>query len=287
MKLNLIVAKVAVIIGFNSLLIDAIEAHPNPDPIDVINASFEDTTGQTPFNEFTFGVPQGWLLYDPHGLAGPNVYTGTLQPNGVDFFNTLAPDGDLVAILYNEGLFGAGEYGFEQTLAATWQPQTSYQLSVEVGNIASGFAQNGQFFNLDEFPGYRIELLAGESVVVEDSNSLIIDEGQFETSVLSFSTTSSEPFLGQNITIRLVNLNLIPNGYNEETSPDLEVDFDAVTFDATLIGDLNGDGALNLLDVGPFIEAVGNGTYSPVADINQDGSVDLLDVGPFIDLLSN
>ena len=54
-----------------------------------------------------------------------------------------------------------------------------------------------------------------------------------------------------------------------------------------LLGDLNGDGAVNLLDVGPFVEAVSSGSFIPAADINGDGSVNLLDVGPFIDLLSN
>lgn len=58
-----------------------------------------------------------------------------------------------MCILFNSGREGEGEYGYEQTLAETLQAYTSYSLSVEVGNIASGTAQNGTFFNLDEFPG--------------------------------------------------------------------------------------------------------------------------------------
>ena len=54
-----------------------------------------------------------------------------------------------------------------------------------------------------------------------------------------------------------------------------------------VLGDLNGDGVVNLLDVEPFIAAVGSGNFVAAADINQDGAVNLLDVDPFIDLLSS
>ena len=86
----------------------------------------------------------------------------TLLPNGVDFFNSIAPEGERVSILFNSQSEGEGQYGLEQTLAATLEANMTYTLSVEVGNIASGFATNGTFFNLDEFPGYRVDLMAGE-----------------------------------------------------------------------------------------------------------------------------
>lgn len=52
------------------------------------------------------------------------------------------------------------------------------------------------------------------------------------------------------------------------------------------LGDVNQDGAVNLLDVTPFIDVLVTGIYLCEADINQDGVVDLLDVGPFVDLLT-
>ena len=54
-----------------------------------------------------------------------------------------------------------------------------------------------------------------------------------------------------------------------------------------LLGDINGDNAVNLLDVQPFVTALSGGGSSPEADINQDGVVNLLDVQPFVALLSN
>ena len=53
-----------------------------------------------------------------------------------------------------------------------------------------------------------------------------------------------------------------------------------------VIGDVNEDCEINLLDVDPFIEALGSGDYVLRADINQDGALNLLDVDEFINLLS-
>jgi len=52
-----------------------------------------------------------------------------------------------------------------------------------------------------------------------------------------------------------------------------------------LLGDVNLDGAVNLLDVAPFINLVSSGSFQAEADINGDGSVDLLDIDPFIALI--
>jgi hypothetical protein len=53
-----------------------------------------------------------------------------------------------------------------------------------------------------------------------------------------------------------------------------------------LVGDVNCDGLVNLLDIEPFIALVSNGQFEFKADINQDGVVNLLDVEPFVALLA-
>ena len=58
------------------------------------------------------------------------------------------------------------------------------------------------------------------------------------------------------------------------------------SFVMPVLGDVNCDGTVNLLDVAPFIELINSGGFSDKADINGDGTLDLLDVGPFVDLLS-
>ena len=53
-----------------------------------------------------------------------------------------------------------------------------------------------------------------------------------------------------------------------------------------LLGDVNQDGQVNLLDVHPFVELIDNGGFLAEADVNQDGAVNLLDVAPLVDLLT-
>ncbi|MEM9413460.1 MAG: dockerin type I domain-containing protein, partial [Planctomycetota bacterium] len=69
---------------------------------------------------------------------------------------------------------------------------------------------------------------------------------------------------------------------------DLYGDFTYVGFvaDQVILGDVNGDGDVNLLDVGPFVQTLAQGLFIPEADTNGDGVISLLDVGPFIDLLN-
>ena len=52
-----------------------------------------------------------------------------------------------------------------------------------------------------------------------------------------------------------------------------------------LLGDVNGDGNVDLLDVQPFVNLLQSGGYQAEADINRDGVVNLLDVDPFVTLL--
>ena len=52
-----------------------------------------------------------------------------------------------------------------------------------------------------------------------------------------------------------------------------------------LLGDINGDGFVNLGDIAPFIDILFGGRPTQVeADINGDGFVNLGDIGPFIDI---
>ena len=53
-----------------------------------------------------------------------------------------------------------------------------------------------------------------------------------------------------------------------------------------LLGDVNLDGTVNLLDVQPFVNRVSMGQFQEEADTNQDGVVNLLDVQPFVAILS-
>lgn len=253
--------------------------------VTLVNPSFEDITGESPFNEFTFGPLNGWDLYDPGNITdggdGPDYYIGTLTPNPPTNFTNGATDGQRVGIAFNFfGTGGQGEYGFRKVLTETLTADTDYLLSVDVGNIASGTAENGQFFNLDGFPGYRIDVLADGVPIAQDNNSLAgtIPEGEFATSYLEFNTGET---LANEYEIRLVNLNIVDPLF---PNADLEVDFDNVILDVTIplfCGcDLNGDGFVGIDDLNIVL---GNWNQNvppanPLADPSGDGFVGIDDL---------
>ncbi len=225
--LNLVTLGVS--LGLFSLAASRIQAD-----IVILNPGFEDISVGTVYNEFTFGAPAGWGLYDPSNItdggAGPTYWVGTLTPDHPTNTNFIhgAPEGNRMAIAFNYlGSGGQGEYGLQQTLSAVLQANSHYTLNVEIGNIASGPAVDGQFFNLDGFPGYRVDLLAGGVVIASDNNALAnsIPEGTFATSTISLLTDNAHPLLGQALAIRLVNLNNIDLAF---PTAHLEVDFDHV-----------------------------------------------------------
>lgn len=221
-------------------------------PLAVVNPGFEDISGESPVNEFTFGPLDGWDLYDladvTGGGTGPTYFLGTLTPVEPDpvgspgvyeFFPDGAPEGQRVGIAFSFfGSGGDGEWGFVQVLADALQPHTTYTLRVRIGNIATGTSVANDFFPLDGFPGYRVDLLAGADlpgggvVVAQDDNGLAgqIPDGEFAESVVTLTTGASHPQLGQTLGIRLVNLNVVDPAY---PNSDLEVDFDDVRLDAT------------------------------------------------------
>jgi hypothetical protein len=77
------------------------------------------------------------------------------------------------------------------------------------------------------------------------------------------------------------NCTVVPNG---PTIPDaggnIQLDSNGDNYGNLCDADLNNDGVVNGLDVGPFVSQFG--TAGPDADFNGDGIVNGLDVGPFV-----
>jgi hypothetical protein len=220
-------------------------------PLAITNPGFEDLylgsnlppqyAGDVPTGSFPTGpAPAGWTSYYASG-ATPEMFIGVLNPGTTadhapnpPCFPDGAPEGDNVVLLYADGDAGGGEYGVVQQLSATLQADTAYTLSVDVGDIAScaGLVPPyTNFFNLDGFPGHRVQLLAGGVVVAEHDAALSLGEGDWARVEATFVTGSAHAQLGQPLAIRLVNRH----------QPDvpgvsgLEVDFDDVQLDATSV----------------------------------------------------
>lgn len=221
-------------------------------PVSISNPGFEalylgsnlppEYAGDVPTGTFPTGPPpSGWTPYYEGGSPPPGAFIGVLNPGSAAdfapdpaFFDLGAPEGDNAVLLYTSGDTGGAEYGVEQTLGAVLQADVQYTLSVEVGNIGSATAllppySNLGFFNIEGFPGYRLQLLAGGALLAEDVDTVLPAEREWETATLVFSATESHLQLDQPLTVRLVNRN----------QPDvagvtgIEVDFDDVQLDAT------------------------------------------------------
>ena len=208
-------------------------------PLTVANPGFE-ADSITP-GAFVVLQPQAWLPYDPNVLlvAQPGLNAvGAIRPlPGTEYFPGGTPEGNNAALVFLAG-DGSGEAGLQQMLSATLQAGQRYTLRVDVGNIASGTSLAGSsggagvFFNLNGLPGYRLDLMAGASVLASDVNSIggTIPEGQFRTATLGFDAGAAAPALiGQALGIRLVNL----KQPGTLASPNIEVDFDNVRLDVS------------------------------------------------------
>eukprot|EP01083_Nonionella_stella_P194438 717212_1 len=109
---------------------------------------------------------------------------------------------------------GLGEFGIYQTLSAHITANTMYMLHLWVGNPATNTWSDSSslpgLFVKDGFPGYRVQLLAGNEVIVEDNNTTFIEEGHWKQSNVSVIVRPDHPDIGKQIGVRLVNKN-IPN----------------------------------------------------------------------------
>ena len=153
-------------------------------------------------------VTTGW------SSVGDGVWIGRANPGltGTDYpgYGGIAPEGDNVGISGNS----EGEGGLAQVLTETLASDTTYELTVEVGNIP--------FYT---WGGYKVQLLAGGTVLAEDDNSLTIAEDTFETSTVTFDSTGVAPALvGEPLEIRLLVIG--PGEYTEVNFDDVRLTAD-------------------------------------------------------------
>lgn len=258
-------------------------------PIAILNHGFEDPylggnlppqyAGDVPPTAFPVGAaPNGW---SPYGSVGGNAFIGILNPGVMaeeplaTYFPEGAPEGDNVALTFLDGHQGGVEFGIQQTLTATLELRTRYTLTVDVGNIATGvsvvqpYASFGNF-DLRGFPGYRIELLAGTTLLASDDDSLDPGEGEFLTSSFDVVIGNSHADVNQPLTIRLINLN---QEDIDDPIIDLEVDFDNVRLDASPLAgaDFDADGDVDGTDLATWQNAYNT---TSLGDADEDGDSD-------------
>jgi hypothetical protein len=170
--------------------------------------------------------------------------------------------------VYREQIVGADDVG------TTWQYDFLFRRNVEDG--------------MDFGPGGDATATAFIRILDQDNNFDLIDEFLLDT------TAATEMFEPGSIVVEILPAydgKVFQYGF-ANTASEFEptgVLYDNVSFAPEtdcIVGDLNGDGMVTLLDVNPFVEALTAGDFVCEADVNEDGVVSLLDVNPFVLLLS-
>lgn len=168
--------------------------------IPITNPTFEAMTGTNPshfdgagrLRDNHYSVVPGYPV-EATGFQSANAIPGWQTTASAGTYNPPArlvpleaPHGGNVAWVNVTGVL-------RQTLETTFQPNTTYQLTVEIGSL-QGF----------EFPGYEVGLFAGGKVVVANTSlSAPAIAGQFSTVNASAWIAGDSSSVGQPIEIRL------------------------------------------------------------------------------------
>ena len=115
------------------------------------------------------------------------------------------------------------------------------------------------------------------------SLTIATDDG----STFQIATTPGSTFPNNNnIFFGLITNEPINNFEIRSTTGSDGILVDEIYLERILLGDVNIDGVVDLLDVEAFVELVTLQEFQAEADVNEDGVVDLLDVAPFIEILT-
>lgn len=168
-------------------------------PIAVGNPSFE----QTPLGD---GVthPNPAAIPDWTFTGTTNTFVGIFNPPAASYPEAagqgtpIGADGAQAAYLFNDG--GPAEMvSASQTLGENVVAGRDYTLTVAIGRF-----DPAQPYSPSTYGGYRIELLAGATVIASDVDSITPPEREFaDATAIALSTSIPPALIGQPLSIRL------------------------------------------------------------------------------------
>ena len=157
-------------------------------PVAITNSGFENpvlTDGQ-----LSSGAIPGWSAFNGRTLV-------ILNPSSATDLTAEAPEGQNVGVITSSSTEG----GMSQTLAAQFQANVTYALTVKVANTKF----------TGDFPGYRVQLAAGGTILAEDDNSQAVAEDSVVTATFNYTYDAGlhAGVVGQALEIRLLSKGLV------------------------------------------------------------------------------
>lgn len=226
------------------------------DSVFIYNGCAGDTVGFT-FDSFIFGLEETGMSFIVEvnsfggtglGIGQTNIDASTSQIRVVYrvLANNVAPQFDVV-LQDNDG---------DDTGPGLGNEEYQYPFLTNGGSpLGDGFEE--QFVNVSDF------------VFRQQSFGFINDgDGELNFGLVQWNLQSS--FGATDV------LNVEIKSIEIVSAPD----------DDCLLGDVNLDEEVNLLDVSPFVTLITSGVFQKEADINGDDVVDLLDVAPFVSIIT-
>ena len=260
------------------------------------DVTFEGTTGIT-FAQTVFSntiTNNGTIAFDG-------------SSSGTDEFLTIVGDtrfegdGELILVEQSDSRILDGQSGLLRNISNTIRGRGRVEVAVvNAGTIFAdfpgtlNFLSNVQLAPLSSVLAVRVDGFGFSQSSLLNFNSTITLGGELEIfggigfdanvgdarMIISSPGVSGEFENDDNLTAVSLSNGFVFDVIYDATSVSIEV------VDKFLLGDVNQDEALNLLDVQPFVELLVSGNFQLEGDVNGDGVVDLLDVGPFVNLLT-
>ena len=183
-------------------------------------------------------------------------------------------------------LFSAAEVNIEGGSVDAFSASTGSEVNISGGTVA--------FLNV--FSGGVVNISGGivdGQIRADDDSSVNVRGREFSIDdVLLSNLQPGQPFTVSDRDVTLSGLLADGEPFSFSLTDPSPFGSRAISPDATLtvtlvesflLGDVNGDGAVNFLDIAPFIEVLSVDGFLEAADINQDGEVNFFDIFPFIE----
>ena len=258
-----------------------------------VSLSFSSASAQHSDVRFSYEDEQVILREGISGNTdGLQIFEGVFPTSGLSIRFTEDP-GFMAELVNGDMILPGDEIDIEILPSSTFASYLTF-----FSNTTNTFIPTDATVSIEDNSGATFDIEIGNVAVDGDNPQRIqtADNGGEIHSHIDFTLSENAEFGAYGVLFRLLPAN---NPMIEPSQPVWLVfnygmstlDFDDLAIPAFagpdfVLGDINGDGQVNLLDVGPFVELLANGDFLPAADINQDGVINLLDVGPFIELLS-